>query len=232
MQWMAVCSLNFQQNVSKFEFLTAFNLFTGGPTAQIIERKGWKCDKDFVGHRKAVNCVVNFTFIIQSKQTKRFWYFEMENSNFQMRISLLAFQSDNFTTQRFIKEEAVLLLSHWLTWSFRIGLVYTLLKAIGCCARLIHGQCFGLIVEPDKRPNRVASVQYWWNDCRITNVRRWTWNITIGRRKGFCHYFTLTEISVEGKKIQNSFHFLSDYRIWYSSESMERTLISIWANLV
>lgn len=33
-------------------------LFLGGPTAQIIERKGWKCDKDFVGHRKAVNCVV------------------------------------------------------------------------------------------------------------------------------------------------------------------------------
>lgn len=31
----------------------------GGPTAQIIEREGWKCDKDFVGHRKAVTCVVN-----------------------------------------------------------------------------------------------------------------------------------------------------------------------------
>lgn len=30
----------------------------GGPTAQIIERDGWKCDKDFVGHRKAVTCVV------------------------------------------------------------------------------------------------------------------------------------------------------------------------------
>lgn len=30
----------------------------GGPTAQIIEREGWKCDKDFVGHRKAVTCVV------------------------------------------------------------------------------------------------------------------------------------------------------------------------------
>lgn len=31
----------------------------GGPTAQIIDRDGWKCDKDFVGHRKAVTCVVN-----------------------------------------------------------------------------------------------------------------------------------------------------------------------------
>lgn len=30
----------------------------GGPTAQIIEREGWKHDKDFVGHRKAVTCVV------------------------------------------------------------------------------------------------------------------------------------------------------------------------------
>lgn len=31
----------------------------GGPTAQIIEREEWKCDKDFVGHRKAVTCVVS-----------------------------------------------------------------------------------------------------------------------------------------------------------------------------
>lgn len=31
----------------------------GGPTARIIEREGWKIDKDFVGHRKAVTCVVS-----------------------------------------------------------------------------------------------------------------------------------------------------------------------------
>lgn len=31
----------------------------GGPTAQIIERDGWAQDKDFVGHRKAVTCVVS-----------------------------------------------------------------------------------------------------------------------------------------------------------------------------
>lgn len=31
----------------------------GGPTAQIIERDGWKQDKDYVGHRKAVTCVVS-----------------------------------------------------------------------------------------------------------------------------------------------------------------------------
>jgi protein HIRA/HIR1 len=30
----------------------------GGPTAQIVEREGWKTDKDFVGHRKAITCVV------------------------------------------------------------------------------------------------------------------------------------------------------------------------------
>ena len=29
----------------------------GGPTAQILEREGWKFEKDFVGHRKAVTCV-------------------------------------------------------------------------------------------------------------------------------------------------------------------------------
>ncbi|XP_076271672.1 histone cell cycle regulator-like protein isoform X2 [Rhynchophorus ferrugineus] len=29
----------------------------GGPTAQIIEREGWRQDKDFVGHRKAVTSV-------------------------------------------------------------------------------------------------------------------------------------------------------------------------------
>lgn len=34
----------------------------GGPTARIIEREGWKCDKDFVGHRKAVSCVVSQCF--------------------------------------------------------------------------------------------------------------------------------------------------------------------------
>lgn len=37
----------------------------GGPTAQIIEREGWKCDKDFVGHRKAVTCVRFHTSILK-----------------------------------------------------------------------------------------------------------------------------------------------------------------------
>ncbi|XP_037028576.1 protein HIRA homolog [Bradysia coprophila] len=42
----------------------------GGPTAQIIEREGWKCDKDFVGHRKAVTCV-RFHNSILKRQTSK-----------------------------------------------------------------------------------------------------------------------------------------------------------------
>lgn len=45
------------------QFKINFTRLLGGPTAQIIERKGWKCDKDFVGHRKAVNCVVRTTLL-------------------------------------------------------------------------------------------------------------------------------------------------------------------------
>ncbi|CAG9818845.1 unnamed protein product [Phaedon cochleariae] len=40
----------------------------GGPTAQIIEREGWRQDKDFVGHRKAVTCV-RFNSNILKKET-------------------------------------------------------------------------------------------------------------------------------------------------------------------
>ncbi|XP_047097775.1 protein HIRA-like isoform X1 [Schistocerca piceifrons] len=39
----------------------------GGPTAQIVEREGWRKDKDFVGHRKAVTCV-RFNSNILQKQ--------------------------------------------------------------------------------------------------------------------------------------------------------------------
>lgn len=42
----------------------------GGPTAQIIEREGWKCDKDFVGHRKAVTCVRFHTAILKRQTPK------------------------------------------------------------------------------------------------------------------------------------------------------------------
>ncbi|XP_014214855.1 protein HIRA [Copidosoma floridanum] len=42
----------------------------GGPTAQIIDREGWKQDKDYVGHRKAVTCV-KFNNNIMQKPTNR-----------------------------------------------------------------------------------------------------------------------------------------------------------------
>lgn len=37
--------------------VSAHGMNNGAPIAKIIEREGWKCDKDFVGHRKAVTCV-------------------------------------------------------------------------------------------------------------------------------------------------------------------------------
>ncbi|XP_046386509.1 protein HIRA isoform X2 [Ischnura elegans] len=45
----------------------------GGPTAQIVEREGWRQDKDFVGHRKAVTCVRFNSNILQkfNKTTKK-----------------------------------------------------------------------------------------------------------------------------------------------------------------
>lgn len=33
-----------------------------GPTAQIVERDGWKTNMDFVGHRKAVTVVVSIVY--------------------------------------------------------------------------------------------------------------------------------------------------------------------------
>lgn len=36
--------------------LSAHAMNRGGPTARVVERDGWRCDKDFVGHRKAVTC--------------------------------------------------------------------------------------------------------------------------------------------------------------------------------
>ncbi|XP_038059623.1 protein HIRA-like [Patiria miniata] len=41
-----------------------------GPTAQIIDRDGWKANMDFVGHRKAVTCV-RFNSNIFTRQIKR-----------------------------------------------------------------------------------------------------------------------------------------------------------------
>lgn len=38
-----------------------------GPTAQIIEREGWKTNMDFVGHRKAVTVVVSVLRVVPSE---------------------------------------------------------------------------------------------------------------------------------------------------------------------
>lgn len=42
----------------------------GGPTAQIIDRNGWKAQRDFVGHKKAVSCV-RFNGNIFEKKTDK-----------------------------------------------------------------------------------------------------------------------------------------------------------------
>ena len=42
-----------------FYLVSAHAMNNRGPTAQIIEREGWEPTMDFVGHRKAVTCVVS-----------------------------------------------------------------------------------------------------------------------------------------------------------------------------
>lgn len=39
--------------------VSAHAMNNGGPVAKIIERDGWKARMDFVGHRKAITCVVS-----------------------------------------------------------------------------------------------------------------------------------------------------------------------------
>ena len=45
--------------------VSAHAMNNSGPTAQIVDRDGWTTGMDFVGHRKAVTCVVcdNLIFI-------------------------------------------------------------------------------------------------------------------------------------------------------------------------
>ncbi|CAG7836286.1 unnamed protein product [Allacma fusca] len=50
--------------------VSAHAMNAGGPTAQIVERTGWKTDKDFVGHRKAVVCVRFNRNILQREGNK------------------------------------------------------------------------------------------------------------------------------------------------------------------
>ncbi len=39
--------------------VSAHAMNNGGPVAKIVERDGWKARMDFVGHRKAITCVVS-----------------------------------------------------------------------------------------------------------------------------------------------------------------------------
>lgn len=40
--------------------VSAHAMNNAGPVAKILERDGWKMRMDFVGHRKAITCVVRF----------------------------------------------------------------------------------------------------------------------------------------------------------------------------
>lgn len=42
--------------------VSAHAMNNSGPTAQIVERDGWKTNMDFVGHRKAVTVVVSIVY--------------------------------------------------------------------------------------------------------------------------------------------------------------------------
>ncbi|KAJ2953000.1 hypothetical protein O0L34_g7380 [Tuta absoluta] len=50
--------------------LSAHAMNGGGPTAQVVERDGWRCDKDFVGHRKAVTCARFYNKILVKEGKK------------------------------------------------------------------------------------------------------------------------------------------------------------------
>ncbi|KAG8257094.1 hypothetical protein J6590_056352 [Homalodisca vitripennis] len=53
------------------QYLVSAHAMNGsGPTAQIIEREGWRYDIDFVGHRKAVTCVRFNSNILQRDFTR------------------------------------------------------------------------------------------------------------------------------------------------------------------
>lgn len=126
----------------------------GGPTAQIIEREGFKCDKDFVGHRKAVTCVVRAFFLLQS--------FKLTNSFF------LALSQFHFTTTSTKDEQitAVLLLGHGLSRSFTVRLDDGPATSVGRRQRSIYRQYFGCVLEYG--PQYYAGMQHRRNGGRLT----------------------------------------------------------------
>ena len=55
--------------------VSAHAMNNGGPVAKILERDGWKMKMDFVGHRKAVTCVVRVQYDKQGLQLLKLNYF-------------------------------------------------------------------------------------------------------------------------------------------------------------
>lgn len=55
--------------------VSAHAMNNSGPTAQIIERDGWKTNMDFVGHRKAVTVVVRSTVLLYYIENFLFIFF-------------------------------------------------------------------------------------------------------------------------------------------------------------
>lgn len=54
--------------------VSAHAMNNGGPTAQIIDRDSWNTDKDFVGHRKPITCVVSVSSLVDIYRfLKLFW---------------------------------------------------------------------------------------------------------------------------------------------------------------
>lgn len=53
--------------------VSAHAMNNSGPTAQIIEREGWKTNMDFVGHRKAVTVVVSMLSLHLSRAWPQGW---------------------------------------------------------------------------------------------------------------------------------------------------------------
>lgn len=53
-------SLRLNWSPDGHHIVSAHAMNNSGPTAQIIERSGFKASLDFVGHRKAITVVVSF----------------------------------------------------------------------------------------------------------------------------------------------------------------------------
>ena len=72
-----------------------------GPTAQIIERDGWKTSLDFVGHRKAITVVVRICSV-------------------EFRNDLLMYNIENKSYGPHLEETSFCICRSSLTWVFTI----------------------------------------------------------------------------------------------------------------